>query len=108
MPLEELECNITLFDPHAYTREALDNCVLAIYRKEVVNKIKQGKNNYFIVSGLNNTSQYLFEAKTEPQVFCNKTVQVYPTNYYSLYVVYDFGGFDLASGERVGFSGGTQ
>ena len=35
-------------------------------------------------------------------------VQVYPTNYDSLYVVFDFGGFDLASGKRMGFSGGTQ
>ena len=70
--------------------------------------IKQGKNNYYIVTGLNNTNQYLFEVKTKPEVFCNKPVQVYPTNYDSLYVVIDFGGFDLASGKRMGFSGGTQ
>ena len=76
--------------------------------KKDVNMIKQGKNNYYIVSGRNNTSQYLFEVKTKPEVFCNKPVQVYPTNYDSLYVVIDFGGFDLASGKRMGFSGGTQ
>ena len=70
--------------------------------------IKQGKNNYYIVSGRNNTSQYLFEAKTKPEVFCSKPVQVYPTNYDSLYVVIDFDGFDPASGKRMGFSGGTQ
>ena len=70
--------------------------------------IKQGKNNYYIVSGRNNTSQYLFEVKTKPEFFCNKPVQVYPTNYDSLHVVIDFGGFDLASGKRMGFSGGTQ
>ena len=46
--------------------------------------------------------------KTEPQTFCNKPVQVYPTNYDSVYVVIDFGGFDLASGKRMGFSGGAQ
>ena len=70
--------------------------------------IKQEKNNYYIVSGRNNTRQYLFEVRTKPEVFCNKPVQVYPTNYDSLYVVIDFGGFDLASGERMGLSGGTQ
>ena len=107
-PLEEFGCDNTSFDPYAYTWDAPDNCVLAIHRKEDVNMIKQGKNNYYIVSGRNNTSQYLFEIKTKPEVFCNKPVQVYPTNYESLYVVIDFGGFDLASGKRMGFSGGTQ
>ena len=107
-PLEELGCDTTSVDPYAYTWDALDNCVLAICRKEDVNMIKQGKNNYYIVSGRNNTSQYLFEVKTKPEVFCNKPVQVYPTNYDSLYVVIDFGAFDLASGKRRGFSGGTQ
>ena len=107
-PLEDLGCDTTSFDPYAYTLDALDNCVLAIHQKEDANMIKQGKNNYFIVSGRNNTSQYLFEVKTEPQIFCNKPVQVYPTNYDSLYVVIDFGGFDIASRKRMGISGGTQ
>ena len=66
--------------------------------------IKRGKNNYYVVSGRDNTNQYLFEVKTKPKVFCNKPVQVYPTNYDSLYVVIDFGGFDLASLKRMGFS----
>ena len=84
------------------------NCALAIHRKEEVNMIKEGKNKNYTVSGRINTSQYLFEVKTVPQIFCNKTVQVYPTNYDSLYVVIDFGGFDLASGKGMGFSGGTS
>ena len=62
-PLEELECDTISFDPYAYNWDAPDNCVLAIHRKEDVNMIKQGKNNYCIVSGRNNTSQYLFEVK---------------------------------------------
>ena len=101
-PLEKLGCDTISFDPYAYTWDAQDNCVLAIHRKEDVNMIKQGKNNYYIVSGRNNTSQYLFEVKTDSQIFCNKPVQVYPTNYDSLYVVIDFCGFDLASGKRMG------
>ena len=44
----------------------------------------------------------------KPEVFCNKPVQVHSANYDSLYVVIDFGEFDLASGKRMGFSGGTQ
>ena len=101
-PLEELGCDTTSFDPYAYTWDAPDNCVLAIHRKEDVNMIKQGKNNYYIVSGRNDTIQSLFEVKTKPEVFCIKPVQVYPTNYDSLYVVIDFGGFDLASGKKNG------
>ena len=107
-PLKELRCDTTSFGPYAYTRDAPDNCVSSIHRKEDVNVIKQGKNNKSFVSGRNNTNQYLFEVKTEPEVFCNKPVQVYPTNYDSLYVVIDFGGFDLVSEKRMGFSGGTK
>ena len=107
-PLEELGCDMGIHIPLeelAYTREAPEKCVLAIHRKEDVKMIKQGENIYFIVSGRNNTSQYLFEVKTESKIFCIKPVQVYPTNYGSLYVVIDFG---LASGKRMGFSGGTE
>ena len=107
-PSDELGCDTISFDPYAYTWYAPDNCVLAFHRKEDVNMIKQGKNNYYIVSGRNNTSQYLFDVKTKPEVFYNKPVQVYPTNYDSLYVVIDFGGFDLASRKRMVFSGGTH
>ena len=102
-PLEELGCGKSSFDTYANTWEAPDNCVLAIHRQEDVNMIKQRKNNYYILSGRNNTSQYMFEVKTESKTFFNKPVQVYPTNYDSLYVVIDFGGFDLASGKRMGF-----
>ena len=106
--LAELDCDTTSFEPYANTRDALDICPVAIHRKKDVNMIKQGKNNHYIVKGFNNTSQNLFEVKKEPHFFCNKPVQVYPTNYDSLYVVIEIGGFDLASGNRMGFSGGTQ
>ena len=107
-PLEDLECDATSIDPYAYTWDAPDNCLLAIHRREDVNMIKHGKNNYYFFSGGNNTSQYLFELKTKPEVSCNKLIQAYPTNYDSLYVVIDFGGFNLASGKRMGISGGRQ
>ena len=107
-PLEDLGCDTTSFDPYAYTWDAPDYCVLAIFRKEDVNMIEQRKNTYNFVSGRNNTSQYLFEVKTESKIFCSKPVQLYPTDYDSLYKVIDFGGFDLASGKRMGFPGATQ
>ena len=71
--LEELGCDTTSFDPYAYTWDTPDNCVLAIHQKEDVNKIKQGKNNYYIVSGPNNTSQYLFESKNETRSLLQQT-----------------------------------
>ena len=58
-PLEELGCDTTSFEHYAYTWDAPDSCVLAIHQKEDVSIIKQGKNNYCIVSGRKNTSQYL-------------------------------------------------
>ena len=70
--------------------------------------IKQGKNNYYNTSGRNNTGQYLFVVKMESKIFCNKPVQVYPTNYDSLYVVIDLGESDLPCKKRMGFSGRTQ
>ena len=106
--LEELGCNTTSFETYSYTWDAPDNCVSALHRKEDVNMIKQGKNDYFCVSGRKNTSQYQYDVKREPQIFCNNPVQVHPTNYVSLYVVIDFGGFDLVSGKRMGSSGETQ
>ena len=106
--MQELGCDTTSFYPYAYTWKAPDICVLAVHRKENLNMIEQGKNNYDIVSGRNNTSQYMLEVKPEPKIFCNKPVQVNPTNYDSLYVVINFDGFDLASWKRMGFSGGTQ
>ena len=59
-PLEEPGCDTTSFDPYTSAWDAPDNCVLAIHRQEHVNMIKQGKTNYYFVSGRNNTSQYLF------------------------------------------------
>ena len=107
-PLEALGCDTTSFDPYAYTWDAPDDCVLAIHRKEDAKTIKRRKINYHFVSGRNNASQYLFEVKTKPEISCNKPVQVYPNNNDSLCVIIGFGGFDLVSRKRMGFSGGTQ
>ena len=41
-PLEGRDCDTTSFEPYAYTRDARDNCALAIHRKEDVKLIKQG------------------------------------------------------------------
>ena len=104
-PLEQLGCETTSLDPYAYTWAEPDNCVLAVHRKEIVNMIKHGS-NYYIVSGNDSTTKFLFEVYNRPQKYCNKPDDVYPTNYESLYVSIQLGGFDMTSGRRLGISMG--
>ena len=103
--LEDLGCESTSLDPYAYTWEAPDNCVLAVHRQETVNMIKQGS-SYYMVSGDNATTRFLFEIFNRPQSNCLKPDDVYPTNYDSLYVSIHMGGFDMSSGRRLGTSDG--
>ena len=104
-PLEQLGCETTSLDPYAYTWAEPDNCVLAVHRREIVNMNKHGS-NYYIVCGNDSTTKFLFEVYNRPQKYCNKPDDVYPTNYESLYVSIQFGGFDMTSGRRLGISMG--
>ena len=65
---------------------------------------------YYIISGPNSTTKFVFEVKNDPQKHCGKPTDVYPTNYDSLYVAIISGGFDLRSGRNLGKerSGATQ
>ena len=102
-PLEQLGCETTSLDPYVYTWAEPNNCVLAVHRKEMVNMINHGS-NYYIVSGNDSTTKFLFEVYNRPQKYCNKPNDVYPTNYESLYVSIQLGGFDVTSGRRLGIS----
>ena len=104
-PSEQLGCETTSLDSYAYTWAEPDNCVLAVHRKEMVNMIKHGS-NYYIVSGNDSITKFLFEIYNRPQKYCNKPDDVYPTNYESLYVSIQLGGFDMTSGRRLGISMG--
>ena len=102
-PLEQLGCETTSLDPYAYTLAEPDNYELAVHKKEIVNMIKHGSNNY-IVSSNDSTTKFLCQVYNRPQNFCNKPDDVYPTNYESLYVSIQLGGFDMTSGRRLGIS----
>ena len=99
--LEELGCETTSLDPYAYVRDYPDNCVLSVLRTEEVNMVKQGT-KFFIISGPDSKTKFVFELKNNPQKLCGKPTDIYPTNYDSLYVAIISGGFDLRSRRNLG------
>ena len=107
--LEELGCETTSLDPYAYIWDYPDNCVLSVLRTEDVNIVKQGT-KYYLISGPDSTTKFVFEVKNNPQIHCGKPTDIYTTNYDSLYVVIISGGFDLRSGRNLGKerNGATQ
>ena len=107
--LEELGCETTSLDPYGYIWDYPDNCVLSVLRTEDANMVKQ-ETKYYIISGPDSTTKFLFEVKNNPQRHCGKPTDIYPTNYNSLYVAIISGGFDLRSGRNFGNerNGATQ
>ena len=107
--LEELGCETTSLDPYAYIWEHPDNCVLSVLRTEEVNMVKQGT-KYYIISGPDSITKFVFEVKNNPQKHCGKPPDFYPTIYDSVYVAIISGGFDLRSGRNIGKerNGATQ
>ena len=107
--LEELGCETTSLDPYAYIWDYPDNCVLSVLRTEDVNKVKQGT-KYYIISGPDSTTKFVFEVKNNPQKYCGKPTDIYRTNYDSPYVAIISGGVDLRSGRNLGKerNGATQ
>ena len=83
--LEELGCKTISLHPYAYIWDYPDNCAISILRTEEVNMVKQGK-NYYVISGADFSSKFVFEVKNNPQKHCSKPTSVYPTNYDSLYM----------------------
>ena len=81
--LEELGCETTSLDPYAYIWDYPDNCAISILRTEEVNMVKQGK-KYYVISGAESSSKFVFEVKNNPQKHCGKPTSIYPTNYESL------------------------
>ena len=70
--------------------------MLSVLRTEEVNMVKQGS-KYYIISGPGSTTKFVFEVKNNPQKYCGKPTDIYPTNYDSLYVAIISGVFDLRS-----------
>ena len=63
--------------------------------------VKQGT-KYYIISGPDSTTKFVFEGKNNPQKHCGKLTDIYLTNYVLLYVAIISGGFDLKSGRNLG------
>ena len=64
--LEDIGCETTSMDSYAYIWDYPDNCVLSVLRTEDVNMVKQAT-NYYIISGPNSTTKFVFEVKNNPQ-----------------------------------------
>ena len=99
--LEELGCETTLLDPYAYIWDYPDNCAISIIRTEEVNMVKQGK-KYYVISGADASSKFVFEVKNNPQKHGAKPTSIYPTNYESLYLDRLSEGFDMDTGRNLG------
>ena len=81
--LEELRCETISLDPYAYIWYYPDNCVLSVLRTAEVNMVKQDT-KYYVISGKDSTSKFVFEVKNNPQNHCGKPTPNYPPNYNSL------------------------
>ena len=99
--LEELGCETTSLDPYAYIWDYPDNCVLSVFRTEEINMVKQDT-KYYVISGKDSTSKFVFEVKNNPKKHCGKPTFIYPTNYDSLYMARLSEGFDMNSARNLG------
>ena len=66
---EELGSETTSLDPYVYMWNNQDNCVLPVFRTEDVNMVKQ-ETTYYIISGPDSTTKFVFEGKNNPQKHC--------------------------------------
>ena len=99
--LEELGCETTSLDPYTYIWDYPDNCAISILRTEGVNMAKQGK-KYYVITGADSSSKFVFEVKNNPQKHCGKPTSIYPTNSDSLYMDRLSEGFDVDTGRNLG------
>ena len=70
--LDEIGCESTSLDPHAYTWEAPENCFLSVLKEDYAHTLKNG-NHCYIVSQNTSGNKYLFEVKNHPQQLCNRS-----------------------------------
>ena len=63
--------------------------------------VEQGK-KYYVISGADSSSKFVFEVRNNPQKPCRKPTSIYPTNYDSLYMDRLSEGFDMDTGRNLG------
>ena len=95
--LEELGSEATSLVPYTLIWDFLDNCVQSVLRTKDINMVKQGT-KYNVISGLDSTTKFVFEVENNPQNYCGKPTDIYPTNCDSLYVATSSESFGLRSG----------
>ena len=62
--------------------------------------VKQGK-KYYVISGADSSSEFVFEVKNNPQKHCEKPTSFNPTSYDSLYMDRLSEGFDMHTGRNL-------
>ena len=62
--------------------------------------VKQGQ-KYYVISGTDSSSKFVFEVKNNSQKHCGKPKSIYPTNYDSLYIDRLGEGFDMDTGRNL-------
>ena len=63
--------------------------------------MKQGK-KYYVISGADSSSRFVFEMKNNPQKHCRKSAPVCPKTSYSFYMERVSEGFDMDTGRNLG------
>ena len=98
--LDEIGCETISLEPYAYIWDYPENCVLSVLRTEEVNMVKQDT-KYYVISGKDSTSKFVFEVKNNPQKQFGKSTPICPTNYDSLYMARLSEGFDMDNGRNL-------
>ena len=60
----------------------------------------ENDNHCYIVSQNTSENKYIFEKKNNPQHLLNKSTEVYPTTYDSMYIAIHYCGFDMKTGRK--------
>ena len=63
--------------------------------------VKQVK-KYYVISGTDSSSEFVFEVENNPQKHCGKPTPIYPMNYDSLYMDRLSEGFDMDTRRNLG------
>ena len=98
--LNEIRCESTSVDLYAHRWKAPDICIFSILKEEYAHMLKND-NHCFIVSQNTSENKYLFEVKNNSQHLCNKSTEVHPNTYNSMYIAVHYGGFDMKTGRKI-------
>ena len=111
--LQEGYCDANTMDDTAYVWDKRDTCLLTHVDRFQVDMIKW-KDRYFILKQRNNTlydnsffsddaSEFTFEVFPQTESICTQQIYtLHPTNFATLYVRIEDGGYNMNTGEAIG------